>query len=155
GPQISSFLVTNRNTVLATSVALLVGLWGGAVMGRVSAGAPAFEMASIGSIGAQEQARNASAPRAGEPHVAGMAFVRFRAEMNQAEPRACLEFSEPLSTDPNVNYADYLELDPTTTYQVDVSGNLLCLGGLPFEPERDVTIRQGLPAANGDKTAYE
>jgi uncharacterized protein YfaS (alpha-2-macroglobulin family) len=155
GPQISNFLVANRNTVLATSVALLVGLWGGAVMGRVSAGAPAFEVATLGTIGAQEAARGADAPRAGEPQVEGMAFIRYRAEMSQAEPRACLEFSRPLSTDPSINYADYVQLDPTAPFQVDVSGSLLCLGGLSFEPERDVTIREGLPAANGERTEYE
>ena len=34
--------------VLATSIALLVGLWGGAVLGRVSLGAPAFDFAQLG-----------------------------------------------------------------------------------------------------------
>lgn len=155
GQQLSGFLVEHRNTVLATSIALLAGLWGGAVMGRVSAGAPAFEVATLGTIGASESARSADAPRSGRPRVRGMAFVNFRADTSQAEPRACLEFSENLSTDPSINYADYLELDPGAPFQVDVSGSLLCLGGLPFEPERDVTIRQGLPAANGDRTEYE
>jgi hypothetical protein len=32
--------VANRTIVLSTSVALLAGLWGGAVLGRVSTGAP-------------------------------------------------------------------------------------------------------------------
>ncbi|MEZ5996323.1 MAG: alpha-2-macroglobulin [Hyphomonadaceae bacterium] len=144
--------VANRTTVLATSIALLVGLWGGAVLGRVSLGAPAFDFAQLGSIGAAENARNANAPRAGLPHVDGMAFVRLRTQMDRAEPRACLEFSQNLSTDPSVNFADYLVMDPATQYQVDVSGNLLCLGGLPFEPERQVTIRQGLPSQTGDRT---
>ncbi|MFT3729281.1 MAG: alpha-2-macroglobulin [Terricaulis sp.] len=147
--------VANRTTVLATSLALLVGLWGGAVLGRVGAGAPAFDLASVGTVGSSAPARAQNAARAGLPHVDGMAFVRLRAEMNQAEPRACLEFSEDLSRDPSVHYADYLTVDPSAPYQVSVSGNLLCLGGLPFEPERQVTIKKGLPAANGDKTAYD
>lgn len=154
-PLVSAFLVTNRTTVLATSLSLLVGLWGGAVLGRVSAGAPAFDLATLGTIGSSQNARSAAAPRAGEARVEGMAFVRLRAEMNQAEPRACLEFSQALSTDSSVNYADYLVLDPATTYQTDVSGNLLCLGGLPFEPERQVTIREGLPAQSGERTEFE
>jgi uncharacterized protein YfaS (alpha-2-macroglobulin family) len=147
-----TWLVTNRAVVLSTSMALLVGLWGGAVLGRVSTGAPAFDLAMIGSVGAGEAARSANAPRAGLPQVEGMAFLRLRAEMDQAEPRACLEFSQNLSTDASINYADYLVMDPATTYQVDVSGNLLCLGGLPFEPERQVTIREGLPSASGERT---
>jgi uncharacterized protein YfaS (alpha-2-macroglobulin family) len=150
------WLVANRNVVLATSLALLVGLWSGAVLGRVSLGAPAFDFAGlVGSSGSVEPARAANAPRAGLPHVDGMAFVRLRAEMNQAEPRACLEFSEDLSRDPSIHYADYLTIDPAAPYQVSVSGNLLCLGGLPFEPERQVTIKKGLPAQNGDRTQYD
>ncbi len=147
--------VANRTIVLSTSVALLAGLWGGAVLGRVSTGAPAFDFAQLGSIGLVQSARDANAPRAGLPQVDGMAFVRLRTEMNQAEPRACLEFSQNLSTDASVNYADYLVMDPATTYQTDVSGNLLCLSGLPFEPERQVTIREGLPAQSGERTEYE
>ncbi|MBN8608749.1 MAG: alpha-2-macroglobulin family protein [Caulobacterales bacterium] len=147
--------VANRATVLSTSVALLVGLWGGAVLGRVSTGAPAFEFAQLGSIGAGGNARDADAPRAGAPQVEGMAFVRLRTEMNAAEPRACLEFSQALSTDASINYSDYLVMDPATTYQTDISGNLLCLSGLPFEPERQVTVREGLPSATGERTEFD
>jgi uncharacterized protein YfaS (alpha-2-macroglobulin family) len=149
------YLVANRAVVLSTSIALLAGLWGGAVLGRVSAGAPAFDFMQLGSVGAGERARGASAPRAGLPQVEGMAFVRLRTEMNEAEPRACLEFSQNLSTEPNINYADYLIMEPAAPYQVDVSGNLLCLGGLPFEPERQVTVREGLPAQSGERTEHD
>jgi hypothetical protein len=152
---VRDYLVAHRTTVLSTSIALLVGLWGGAVLGRVSTGAPAFDFAQLGSIGAGGQARSADAPRAGLPPIEGMAFVRLRTEMNEAEPRACLEFSQPLSTDASVNFADYLVIEPAITYQTDVSGNLLCLGGIPFEPERQMTIREGLPAQSGDRTEYE
>ncbi|MFO1017900.1 MAG: alpha-2-macroglobulin [Hyphomonadaceae bacterium] len=150
-----TWLVGNRTVVLSTSVALLAGLWGGAVLGRVSAGAPAFEFAQLGSIGASETARSANAPRAGVPGVDGMAFVRLRTETNQAEPRACLEFSQELSRDQSINYADYVSLEPAAPFQVDVSGNLLCLGGLPLEPERQVTVREGLPSQSGERTEYE
>ncbi|HYD89317.1 MAG TPA: alpha-2-macroglobulin [Vitreimonas sp.] len=149
------WVVANKTTVLSTSIALLIGLWGGAVLGRVSTGAPAFDFAQLGSIGAGETARNANAPRAGLPAVEGMAFVRLRTEMNAAEPRACLEFSQNLSTDASINYADYIVMDPAVPYQTDVSGNLLCLGGLPFEPERQITIREGLPSASGERTEFD
>ena len=148
----NDWMVANRTAVLAGSLSLLVGLWGGAVLGRVSAGAPAFDLASLGSIGASEAQRAAGAPRAGLPQVDGMAFVRLRTEMDQAEPRACLEFTQNLSTDASINYADYIVLDPAIPYQVDVSANLLCMGGLPFEPERQITIRVGLPSASGERT---
>ena len=146
------FTVANRTAVLAASLALLVGLWGGAVLGRISVGAPALGFTQLGSVGGGAPQRAAGAPRAGAEPAAGMAFVRLRTELNQAEPRACLEFSRPLSTDASIHYADYLTLAPAAPFQVDVSGALLCLGGLPLEPDRQVTIREGLPAQSGERT---
>src|SRR5262249_26503590 len=64
-------------------------------------------------------------------------------------------FSRPLSTDPSIHYRDYLEIDPDAQVQTDISGNLLCLSGLPFEPERQVTVKTGLPAQNGERTTYD
>jgi len=136
------FLVTNRNAVLASLLALFIGLWGGAAMGRLSAAAPASS-ASMGAVSQFGQARSADAPRAGASEIEGMAFVRLRTEMGGSDPRACLEFSRDLSTDPSVNYSDYIELDPAAPFQTDVSGNLLCLSGLPFEPDRNIVIREG------------
>ena len=149
------FLVANRNTVIAASIALLVGLWSGAVMGRAGAGgarAPAWAASESLTVGA---ARSADAPRADYSHIDGMAFIRLRAETQGAQPRACLEFSRDLSTDSSIHYSDYLRIDPTIQVQTEVSGNLLCLGGLPLEPDRQVTILEGLPAANGERTEYE
>jgi alpha-2-macroglobulin len=149
--RVRELLVANRTLVLSTSVALLVGLWGGAVLSQVGGGAA---VPALGSVRGGEQVRGANAPRAGAASVDGMAFVRLRAETNEAQPRACLEFSNTLAAD-GVNYSDYIALDPAAPFQTDVSGNLLCLAGLPLEPERRVTVRQGLPAANGDKTEYD
>ncbi|MES1197562.1 MAG: alpha-2-macroglobulin [Pseudomonadota bacterium] len=155
-PQVRDFMVHNRNTVLATTLALLVGLWGGSVLGRVGVGGSAGPV--LGLSGAQETARSASAPRAGVATSDDMAFIRLRTEMNGAQPRACLEFTRPLSTDPNIHYRDFLEIDPdvqVTTEVSNASGNLRCLGGLSFEPERNVTIKQGLPSADGKRTEYD
>ncbi len=152
--QVRELAVANRAIILSTSVALLAGLWGGAVLGRAGGG-PGLAAVASGAASPAETARSADAPRAGEAQVAGMAFVRLRTELEQAEPRACLEFSRALSTDAAINYADYLALEPAANFQTDVSGNLLCLSGLPLEPERQVIIRQGLPAHSGEKTEYE
>src|SRR5262249_53346999 len=105
--QMRDFAVAHRTTILSTSLALLVGLWGGAVLGA-GGGGPAFTLGSIGTLGSSQPMRSANAPRAGERQVAGMQFVRLRTEMNQATPRACLEFSQNLSTDASIHYADYL-----------------------------------------------
>ena len=151
--QMRDFAVANRTTILSTALALLVGLWGGAVLGA-GGGGPVFNLGAVGSVGSSQPVRAENAPRAGLPQVAGMQFVRLRTEMNQATPRACLEFSQNLSRDPSIHYADYLTIDPTASYSVDVSGNLLCLGGLTLNPERQVTVKRGLPSASGERTTY-
>ncbi|MBS0386374.1 MAG: alpha-2-macroglobulin family protein, partial [Proteobacteria bacterium] len=151
--QVREFAVANRNTILSTSLALLVGLWGGAVL--AGGGGGAFNLASVGTVGVSQPPRAQDAPRAGLPQVAGMQFVRLRTEMNQATPRACLEFSQNLSRDPSIHYADYLTIAPAAPYSVDVSNNLLCLGGLPLNPERQVTVKRGLPSASGERTTYD
>ena len=148
--QTRTFVVTHRNAVLASAIALLVGLWGGAVMGRASVAGPGTLLGLAGST-ATETTRSANAPRA-LPHADHMAFVRMRADFSAANPRACLEFTRNLSTDPNVHWADFLTIDPATQVNIDVSANLLCIGGLPFEPDRQVTIKEGLPASDGSKT---
>ncbi len=145
-------LVANRTLVLSTSIALLAGLWGGAVLGRAGGGGP-VDFAQGAAEGGRPRA--ADARRAGVVLAEGMAFVRLRQEMNEAEPRACLEFSRDLSTDASVHYGDYLSLDPAAPFQTDVSGNLLCLAGLPLEPERQLTVRKGLPAQNGERTEFD
>src|SRR5215813_12337271 len=66
------FVVANRNAVLAVAVALLAGLWGGAVLGRVSAGGGGGAgdvFSAISGGGNHETPRSAGAPR-GNPNSA-------------------------------------------------------------------------------------
>jgi alpha-2-macroglobulin len=149
------YLVAHRTVVIAALAAFVIGSLSGAVFGRAtSGGAAPAQIAALAASGGAESPRSANAARAGTPSVAGMAFVRLRTEMTGVAPRACLEFSRPLATDPNVHFSDYIEMDPAAPFQTDVSGELLCLSGLPLEPDRQVTIKEGLPSQDGEKTTY-
>ncbi len=148
-------IAANANALVAAAVALLVGLWSGAVLGAASGGGRAAAPAAHIAASTLEPARAADAPRAGLAAIQGMGFVRLRTETGGVDPRACLEFSRPLATDPSVHFADYLELSPASPFQTDVSGTLLCLSGLPLEPDRQVTIKAGLPSQDGERTAFE
>jgi hypothetical protein len=88
-----TWLIANRTLVLASSLSLLVGLWGGAVLGRVSLGGSG-PLSMLGVSSGAESARSAGAPRAGLPEIDGMAFVRLRTEMGGTEPRASRGFSK-------------------------------------------------------------
>lgn len=143
----------NRNAVLAAAVALVAGLWGGAVLGQTGAGGLRRPAAVAFGTSGPEVIRAANAPRAAAEAVRGMAWINTRIDVSGSNPRACLEFSRPLAA--NTNYADYIRIEPAAPFQAEASGSLLCLAGLPYEPDRQVTIRQGLPAADGERTRQD
>jgi hypothetical protein len=141
----------NRNTILAAALALIVGLWGGMVLARGPAGGGGPGL--FAGVPSDGQVRAANAPRYNAPMPDGMAFIRLRTDTSGEAPRACLEFSQALTADPNTNYADYLEFSPGPPVALEAVGNLLCIGGLSYTGERSVTIKAGLPSAAGEKTA--
>lgn len=144
----------DRNTILAVAVALLAGLWGGAALSRLGGGgAPP---GALGAVAGPEALRSAGAARAGSRAGLGaMAFERLRTDMSGDAPLACIEFTQDLSTEPSVNYADFIRMEPSAQVAFEPVGASLCMRGLPFEPERAVTIRAGLPAKSGDRTTVD
>ena len=68
-------------------VALLVGLWGGAVLGRVGTGLPALSFAQLGTIGAGENARSANASSAVRGRRAKILFITGKAGALRAASR--------------------------------------------------------------------
>lgn len=144
------FLTANANMIIAVSTALVVGLWGGAVMSLGLSGASLAPAALITEASGPDAIRDADAPRPAADRPAGMAFMNARIDTSTATPRACLEFSKPIATSGNL--ADYLVIEPAAPVQVEASGVLMCISGLPFEPDRQVTIRRGLPSTSGERT---
>src|SRR4051794_7861318 len=59
----------------------------------------------------------AAAPAVKEP----LGFKRFLVDTSRAMPEACLQFSEALSADPAIQYADYLKLEPAARVAVRVT----------------------------------
>jgi uncharacterized protein YfaS (alpha-2-macroglobulin family) len=140
----------NRNVILAAAVALMVGLWGGVVLGRSGAGgAPSWFQAK--GQGAQP-IRGKNAPRMGLMKSGDMAFERLRIETEGEAPTACLEFTKTLANDGALNFSDFVKLEPAAPAQFEAVGNSLCLRGLPYDIDRQLTILEGLPAADGAKT---
>ena len=81
------------------------------------------------------------------------ALSRVLMQPNTASPTACLRFSQDLSTAPDIHYGDYIALSPAAQPAVTVTGSELCLSGLNYATTYKLTLRQGLPAASGDKLA--
>lgn len=101
--------------------------------------------------GTRLEARAPDAPRA-EPEFSGrFEYLRYAADVQGDAPRLCLTFSGAL--DPEVDYSAYVEINEPVALSVD--GSRLCIGGLSFGQTRTLTLREGLPSADGRKLATE
>jgi hypothetical protein len=95
--------------------------------------------------------RSANAPRPEPEYPDRFEYLRYRIDVSEAQPAACFVFSQAL--DPTVDYAPFVEIDPNVNVAIRVDGASLCLGGLGFDDTPDVTLLEGLPAADGDELA--
>lgn len=93
----------------------------------------------------------APAPPAPPPAPPEFAYSHQTAETGGRTPIACFTFNRDLVANGSVSYADYLQIDRDVRPAVTVDGRKLCLSGLRFATEYNVTWRAGLPAASGDK----
>jgi hypothetical protein len=95
--------------------------------------------------------RSADAPRPEPEYPDRFEYLRYRIDLSNAQPAACFVFSQAL--DPAVDYAPYVELDPPVNVALRIDGASLCLGGLTFDDRPEITLLEGLPAADGDALA--
>jgi uncharacterized protein YfaS (alpha-2-macroglobulin family) len=95
--------------------------------------------------------RDADAPRAADTVSDQFEYLRYAINTQSPAPELCLTFSAPL--DPDVDYSAYIEIDEPVSLAVD--GQRLCIGGLQFGQTRTLTLREGLPSANGARLAAD
>ncbi|SDM84061.1 alpha-2-macroglobulin family protein [Maricaulis salignorans] len=93
------------------------------------------------------ETRPADAARAVTEPTSDFAFLRYEIDVEGDAPRLCLGFTQPL--DPQADYEPYVALEPERPVAMAVSGQSLCLGGLAFGEGQSVTLRAGLPSADG------
>jgi hypothetical protein len=108
-----------------------------------------------GQNGQPQTSQGAPGSAPGTRNLANFAFQRLAIDTSGDRPEACLVFSRELDPSGNTKYADYLKIDPETAYSVRVNGASLCLGGLQYGSKYTVTIRAGLPSADGGKTGFD
>ncbi len=82
----------------------------------------------------------------------GMRVTDSQLDTDATTPRFCASMSRALDT--GVDYADFLRL-PSRDMTVTAEGRLLCIGGLAFGQELELTLRAGLPAADGETLARD
>jgi alpha-2-macroglobulin len=79
------------------------------------------------------------------------AFTRLDIDTSKPQAEACLAFNQPLDVSGKTHYEDYLAIDPATRIVVHAVEQRLCISGLNFNQTYNVTLKTGLPAANGIK----
>ncbi|CAK0740606.1 alpha-2-macroglobulin [Gammaproteobacteria bacterium] len=79
----------------------------------------------------------------------GLTLQSIEIKSDDTIPRACLQFSDPLSRRKGVQFADFIRLEPTISISAEATDQTLCLVGLQHGSHYQVTIRQGLPGEGG------
>lgn len=102
------------------------------------------------SLAPDDDAIAAALQRAQDRH--GMRVTDSGSVVESATPRYCITMSHRL--DSRVDYADFLRL-PDHDMAVSASGNQLCVTGLSFGQQLQITLRAGLPAADGERLARD
>jgi uncharacterized protein YfaS (alpha-2-macroglobulin family) len=64
-------------------------------------------------------------------------------------PAICLSFSDPLADVRQVNYGDYVSVEPATPIDPRIAGSQLCLEGVSYGQDYTVTVRAGLMSRDG------
>jgi alpha-2-macroglobulin len=113
-------------------------------VGRGQDTIPALRLAY--SLQQREDIENALSKAVGKY---GLRIIDTTVEADTAAPRICVEFSERLSK-AGVDYEPFVQL-PDAGLAVQVDGHQLCIDGAEHGTRYRFTLREGLPAAGGEK----
>lgn len=83
----------------------------------------------------------------------GFRFRTYKVNAEDESPRVCLTFNYPLSAGRKVDYADYVTVAPQTSFDVSVTGKMLCIDGLSYGRRYNVTLRPGVPSSDPGERA--
>jgi uncharacterized protein YfaS (alpha-2-macroglobulin family) len=76
----------------------------------------------------------------------------YEVEGANSQVKACFAFSEPVAKTQDSELRPFIDISPDAKVAISVEGRALCLGGLSFNQDYRVTLRQGLPSEKADKT---
>ena len=85
--------------------------------------------------------------KAAEKNKENFGFLRYRTDLSNSSPLACLVFSAPLNSE--IDYSPFVEVSPKKSLTYSANGQELCVGGLTFADSRTLTLKEGLKALDG------
>ncbi len=83
----------------------------------------------------------------------GFRITEHVVESDQADPRICAEFSEPL-VKLGTDYVSFVRM-PDQRMAVEADGNRICVSGVAHGQRYGIVFREGLPAASGEVLAKD
>ncbi|MGH6926614.1 MAG: MG2 domain-containing protein [Propylenella sp.] len=81
----------------------------------------------------------------------GFRIVGHDVEADAAAPRICINFSDQLAEGRNLS--DYVSVEGGQNLAVEAGGQQICIDGVEHGSRYQVTVREGLPAADGESLA--
>ena len=81
--------------------------------------------------------------------VVGLTLKSVTVSADEAPARLCLRFSDQLKSGRDLHFEDFVSLKPAARVTALADGKELCLSGLVHGTGYQVTVRQGLPGADG------
>lgn len=139
--------------------AAALGFWGGRDIRPVPPAQPAAPALSrpmpppLPQQGAVTAPTVVAPPPVAPPAAGTLSYQKLIVDAESETPEACLVFSSAL--DPAASYQDYLVVPRPLRLGLRVDQARLCLSGLPFGRDHALTLRAGLPAADGSKLAAD
>jgi alpha-2-macroglobulin len=80
----------------------------------------------------------------------GFRMIDYKTESETANPRVCLQFSEPLARSTSTDFTKFVSVDGKDPQTITPEGKQLCLDGLTFGQRYQVQLRSGLPSDVGE-----
>jgi uncharacterized protein YfaS (alpha-2-macroglobulin family) len=86
-----------------------------------------------------------------EPTSRFFRYARWYAdETANGRLNACLEFNRPVAQEQEVELRPYIDITPNAPIALSVRGKSLCVGGLSFDTEYNLTLKEGLLSNTAD-----
>ena len=79
----------------------------------------------------------------------GLTLKNIEVSSEEAPARLCLTFSDNLKSGRDIHFEDFVRLQPAAQVTAFADDKQLCLSGLAHGTAYQVTVRQGLPGADG------
>ncbi len=77
------------------------------------------------------------------------AYEGWKIDQTGDQPRVCIGFSKPLPKDGNLAITDSIRTSPKARLTAEILDNLVCLSGMTYGKDYELTLLEGLKSAKG------